>query len=320
MISRRILRIKVLQTVYSFYQGGDSDVAKSEKELLYSIQKSYDLYFYLFLLGVEVCNYAESVINSKKQKFLATETDRNPNMKFVNNKFIAQFKENEAFITQVNGKKISWAANPELPKRIFNTLEKTDEYISYMAKPTSSYDEDKKIIAFMFENVIYDCDLLYQILEEQSVYWIDTVEFIIGMVLKTIERYKIGYDNSYPLVKMFKNDDDREFVIQLFRKTVARGDYYRKLISENTQNWDLERIAFFDILVLQTALAEVETFPEIPLKVTFNEYIELAKDYSTSKSSVFVNGVLDKAVSKLMSERKIKKIAEAPEKTEKNED
>ena len=296
------MRIKVLQTIYSFYQGGDSDISKSEKELLYSIQKSYDLYFYLFLLGIEVCKYAESVINSKKQKLLATETDKNPSLKFVNNKFLEQFKENADFQRQVNGKKMSWANYPELPKRIFTTLEQTDEYQAYMQKASSSYEDDKKIVAFMFENVVYDC------------------EFIIGMVLKTIERYKLGFDSSYPLAKMFKNDDDRDFVFRLFRRTIAKDEYYRNLISENTQNWDIERIAFLDILILQTALAEVECFPEIPLKVTFNEYIELAKNYSTSKSSIFVNGVLDKIVSKLLEEKKITKIAEMPNQTEKNED
>lgn len=312
MISRRILRIKVLQTIYSFYQGGDSDIQKSEKELLYSIQKSYDLYFYLFLLGMDVCKYASSVINSKKQKFLATETDLNPNLKFVNNKFFEQFKENEDFQRQVNGKKMSWDNYPELPKRIFTNLVQTEEYKTYMESGTSSYEEDKKIAAFMFESVIYDCDLFYQTLEQMSVYWVDTAEFVIGMVLKTIERYKLGYDGTYPLPRMFKNDDDREFVLKLFRKTISRDEYYRGLISENTQNWDIERIAFIDILILQTALAEVEAFPEIPLKVTFNEYIELAKNYSTNKSNIFVNGVLDKIVSKLMEEKKIKKIAEMP--------
>lgn len=312
MISRRILRIKVLQTVYSFYQGGDLDIAKSEKELMYSIQKSYDLYFYLLLLGVAVCDYANQVINANKQKYLPTQADLNPNMKFVNNKFIAQIKENEQLKAHLTKNKMSWTSAPELPKRIFTTLEATDEYKAYMAEPTNTYDNDKKIIDFMFRNVVYDCDLLYQTLEEQSIYWIDAVEFIIGMVLRTIERYKIGYDNSHALPKMYKSDDDRDFVIKLYRNTVAKGDKYKKLISDNTKNWELERIAFFDILVLQTALSEVELFPEIPLKVTFNEYIELAKNYSTAKSSTFVNGILDKIVSELISTGAVKKIAEMP--------
>ncbi|MBR4266040.1 MAG: transcription antitermination factor NusB [Bacteroidales bacterium] len=320
MISRRILRIKVLQTIYSFYQGGDLDIAKSEKELLYSIQKSYDLYFFLLLLGCDVCDYARQVINTQKQKLRPTEQDLNPNLKFVNNKFIAQFRENEQFKTRINSTKLSWTNNPELPKRIFNTLKQTDEYVEYMNKETNTYDDDKKIISFMYKTVIYDCDLLYQILEEMSIYWIDTVEFIIGMVLRTIERYKIGYDNSYALPGMYKSDDDRDFVIKLFRTTIAKGDKYKDLISEYTKNWDIERIAFFDILILQTALSEVEMFPEIPLKVTFNEYIELAKNYSTTKSSTFVNGVLDKIVTELISTGKIKKIAEMPNNINTNEE
>ena len=314
------MRIKVLQTVYSFYQGGDSDVSKSEKELLYSIQKSYELYFYLFLLGEEVCKYASSVINSKKQKFLADENDKNPNFKFVNNKFLAQFRENEDYLRYVNAKKLSWEKYPEVAKRIFTTLEETEEYKAYMSKLDSTYEDDKKILSFMYENVVYDCDLLYQSLERQSVYWIDTVEFILGMVLKTIERYKQSYKPDHALPKMFKNDDDREFVLKLFRKAIAKDEYYRGLVAENSQNWDIERIAFLDTLILQIALSEVEAFPEIPLKVTFNEYIELAKNYSTNKSSIFINGVLDKIVSKLLKENKIQKIAEMPEMEEKNEE
>lgn len=311
MISRRILRIKVLQTIYSYYQNGDGDIARYEKELNYSIGRSYDLYFMLLQLGVDVCQYAKNRIESNKQKLLATADDLNPNLRFANNKLIAQIGENSTLQKHLAANKLSWQKSPELIKRLYNDLTATDEYVAYMNAERSSYEDDKKIIQFFFEHVVCDCELLYQTLEEMSIYWTDTAEFIIGMVLRTIERYRIGYDSEYKLMSMYKNEEDGTFARKLFDKAVASSDDYRKLISDNTTNWDVERIAFLDILIMQTAIAEIETFPEIPLKVTFNEYIELAKYYSTSRSSNFINGVLDKIVQILRQEKRIMKQAES---------
>lgn len=310
MISRRILRIKVLQTIYSYYQNGDGDIARYEKELDYSIGRSYDLYFMLLQLGVDICQYAKNRIESNKQKLLATADDLNPNLRFANNKLIAQLSENSVLQKRLSASKLSWQKAPELIKRIYNDLVASDQYADYMNAESSSYEDDKKIIEFLFENVVCECDLFYQTLEEMSIYWTDTAEFIIGMVLRTIERYRIGYDSEYKLMPMYKNEDDGTFARKLFDKAVASCDDYRKLISDNTTNWDVERIAFLDILIMQTAIAEIETFPEIPLKVTFNEYIELAKHYSTSRSSNFINGVLDKIVQILRQEKRIMKQAE----------
>lgn len=312
MISRRILRIKALQTLYSFYQGGDMDIAKSEKELLFSIEKSYDLYYYLMQLAVEVCDYAKKLIETAMQKHLPTQEESNPNLRFANNKFVSQLRENKNFKEYITKKKMTWA-DTNLPKKIYTDLVATDKYEAYMNAESTSYAQDKDLISYMFENIIVECDDLYSTLEEQSSYWIDTVEFFVGMVLRTISRFKLGFDESYALMPMFKSPDDRQFVIKLFRTAVARCDQYRQLVSDNAQNWDLERIAFFDIITLQAALAEIEQFPEIPLRVTFNEYIELAKNYSTEKSPVFINGILDKIVQKLRADGTITKIAEMPQ-------
>ncbi len=313
MISRRILRIKAMQTLYSFYQGGDMDLVKSEKELMYSIEKSYDLYFYLMLLGINVVDYARQQIETRKQKFRPSDEELNPNMKFVDNRFVAQLRENKCLNERIDHKKLSWVNNMDIPKRIFNDLEATDTYKQYMADPETSYTKDKELIIFMFQEIISECDELYKTLEDLSVYWIDTAEFILGMVLRTFGRYKVGFDESYQLMGMFKSQDDKDFVQKLFRKAVAKNNEYRKLISDNAQNWDLERIAFLDIVILQVAMAEVETFPEIPLRVTFNEYIELAKNFSTEKSPIFINGILDKIVQQLKESGAITKIAEMPE-------
>ncbi|MCQ2976076.1 MAG: transcription antitermination factor NusB [Bacteroidales bacterium] len=319
MISRRILRIKVLQTIYSYYQGGDLDIAKSEKELNYSIQRSYDLYFFLMQLGIEVVDYAQNRIEAAKQKLLPTENDLNPNLRFVNNKLIQQFRENTNLAEHIQKNKLSWNNNPELIKRLYKDLSESEQFIEYMSADKSSYDLDKKIIAFFYEQIVCECDLLYQTLETLSIYWIDSVEFIISMVLRSISKFKIGYEASYPLLPMFKNPEDKAFGIKLFRGTIAKNEQYRQIISENTKNWDIERIAFFDILILETAICEIEQFPEVPLKVTFNEYIEIAKNYSTSKSCVFINGVLDKIVNILREQKKINKVANIPTDDNENE-
>ena len=310
MISRRILRIKVLQTIYSYYQNGGTDIAKYEKELQYSIGRSYDLYFFLMQLAIDICDYAQDRIESNKQKLLATHSDLNPNTRFANNKLIQQFRENETLQRHIASTKLTWKKNPELIKRLFNDLTQSDEYQQYMEAEKCGYEQDKKIAGYLYSQVICECDLFYQTLEEMSIYWTDSAEFIIGMVLRTIERYKIGYGGNYALLPMYKNEEDGTFAIKLFDTAIAQCDNYRKLISDCTTNWDLERIAFLDILILQTATAEIEQFPEIPLKVTFNEYIELAKNYSTAKSSTFINGVLDKIVQVLRQQKKIMKAAE----------
>ncbi len=312
MISRRILRIKAMQTIYTFYQCGDNDVIKSEKELLYSIEKSYDLYFYLMLLGINVCDYARQQIESNRAKLRPTDKELNPNMRFADNRFIAQLRENSALVERISHQQMSWANNMDVPRRILADLEATDVYKAYMSDPVSNYAKDKELIIFMFQEVMSECEELYKTLEDMSPYWIDTAEFIFGMVLRTFGRYKISYDSTYPLLPMFKSQDDRDFVIKLFRKAIAKNDEYRQLISDNAKNWDLERIAFLDTVIIGEALAEVEQFPEIPLRVTFNEYIELAKDFSTEKSPVFVNGILDKIVQGFMASGRIRKIAEMP--------
>ena len=309
MISRRILRIKVLQTIYSYYQNGDGDIAKYEKELDYSIGRSYSLYFFLMQLAIDVCDYAQNRIESNRQKHLATQSDLNPNYKFVNNKLIAQLRENQHLQKQMSQSKLSWNKHPELIKRLFKDFSESQEYINYMESESTAYEDDKKILSFFFSQIVCECDLLYQTLEEMSIYWTDSAEFIIGMVIRTIERYRIGYGSDYALMPMYKNEEDATFARKLFDSAVASCDEYRKLISECTTNWDIERIAFFDILILQTAVAEIEKFPEIPLKVTFNEYIELAKNYSTTRSCTFINGVLDKITQVLRQQKRIMKVA-----------
>lgn len=311
MISRRILRIKVLQTIYSYYQG-EGELINAQRELAASIDRSYDLYFYILQLCVEVADYCDRQQEAAKLKYMATLSELNPNKKFVNNKLIAQLRANETLQSHLTASGLSWAQYQHVPKSVFNDLALTDEYKAYMADNDGTYAKDKAIIAFLIEHVILENSDFFDALEAQSVYWIDTVEFFAGMSLRTIDRYKASHGADAKMLPKYKNDDDAQFADQLLLKAVASGDRYREFISESADNWDLERIALLDILLIQVALAEVEQFPEIPLRVTFNEYIEIAKNYSTEKSPLFINGVLDKIVQKLRDSGDVIKPADLP--------
>ncbi|MBQ4408125.1 MAG: transcription antitermination factor NusB [Bacteroidales bacterium] len=311
MISRRILRIKVLQTIYSYYQG-EGELKGAQKELAMSIDRSYDLYFYLLQLCIEVADYCDRQQEAAKLKYMATLSELNPNKKFVHNKLIEQLRINETLQSYLVARGLSWAQLQHVVKSVFNDLSLSDTYKAYMAEKEESYAKDKAIVAYLIEHVILENSDFFDALEEQSVYWIDTVEFFAGMALRTIDRYKASHGADAKMLPKYKNDEDAQFADQLLLKAVASGDRYRELISENADNWDLERIALLDILLIQVALAEVEQFPEIPLRVTFNEYIEIAKNYSTEKSPLFINGVLDKIVQKLRDSGDVIKPADIP--------
>jgi len=307
MISRRILRTKVLQTIYSYYQSSNTSINNAEKELFHSIEKSYDLYFYLLLVIQDVLKYADSRFELGRQKLIPTLTDLNPNTKLLSNKLVAQLAENKQLNTHLSRVKMSWVNHPELIKKLYNDFNDSAAMQDYLNSNDNSYAADKKIIIYFYEEILYNTEMLYQILEEQSIYWIDSVEFIISMVIKSLNKFQIGYDQTFPLLSMFKNDDDKEFVKTLFRKTVLNKDKYREIIASHSKHWDFDRIAFLDTLILQLALTEIIEFPDIPINVSFNEYLEISKQYSTSKSSAFINGILDKIIQGLIKDEVIKK-------------
>jgi len=307
MINRRLIRVKILQALYSYYQSGDTSLEKVEKELLFSIQKTYDLYHYLFLLLIDINRFAKSKIDFNKSKFVPTEEDLNPVTKFVDNKIIVQLKENERLKNYLNERKMSWTNHLDLIKVLFKNISESEDYKSYMASEERSYDADKKILINILENILNESEDLYATLEEQSIFWNDNIDFIISMIVKTIKKLKIGDDSKTPLMPKFKNDEDKEFVTELLHKTILHQAEYREIITQNIKNWDIDRLAFLDIIILQLALTELYLFPEIPVKVTINEYIEISKYYSTEKSSTFINGILDKLVKNLKKDNQIVK-------------
>jgi transcription antitermination protein NusB len=305
MISRRLLRIKVLQVLYAYYKSDQKDLNKSEKELFFSVNKAYDLFYYILLLAIEVVDYAESRIELARNKRMPSYEDLHPNIRFVSNKFIEQLRGNRQFKRYLETAKISWANHPEFVKELYNLFIEHPEYQEYMNADEIDYSRDKKIIIRFFNDIVFPNESLHQILEEKSIYWNDDLEFVISMVIKTVKKFKEDSTEMVELPDLFKNDEDREFVKKLFRKATVYRKMSLGLIEEKASNWDLERIAFMDVLIMQLAITEMIEFRSIPTKVTLNEFLEIAKFYSTEKSNTFINGVLDKILQKLKDQKKI---------------
>lgn len=297
-----------MQALYAYFKHSEeSSIKKSEQELLFSIQKTYDLYHYLLILIVDISDYAKSRIDLAKQKRIPTTEDLNPNSKFIDNAVIKQLQTNTQLLHYLNTKKLSWVNYPELIKGIYLKLTESEDYKNYMSTEGSSYKEDKTFICNLYKNIIAPFDPLYQNLEEQSIYWNDEPEFIIGIIIKTIKKFKEEEGENAELLPLFKNAEDEEFSVKLFRKVVVNYQEYMALIKKFSKNWDVERIAFLDILLMQMAVGEVIEFSSIPVKVTLNEYLEIAKFYSTNKSNIFINGILDKVFEHLKESKMIKK-------------
>ena len=307
MINRVLIRMKVMQLVYSYYQKEDRSLAAAEKELMFSLEKSYELYHFLLLLMVELTEMQQRKLDNARHKHLASATDKNPNLKFIDNLFIQHLKSDLQFQKYCSNQKISWVNEQEFLRKMLDQILTSDLYTEYITSADISYQSDREFWRAIFKNIILEDEYLAETLESISVYWNDDLEVIGTFVLKSIKQFKPENGVNQPLLPMFKDVDDREFAVNLFSKSILNEQEYRKLIDSHTQNWEMDRIAFMDIVIMQTAVAELMCFPTIPVNVTLNEYIELAKSYGTPKSGVFVNGVLDSLINQLKSEKKIMK-------------
>lgn len=307
MISRRIIRIKVLQILYAFFTTPDTSINNTEKELFFSLQKTYDLYHYLLGLIIEIEKFAEERIEMGKKKHRPTSADLYPNTRFVNNQLIAQLKNNISLTKYLESSKLTWAGEEDLIRKLYLSLVELDFYKEYMEAAQNSYADDRKLVEDIFKYLILDSEDIESLLEEQSIYWNDDLDFVVSMILKTFKKFKEFSDERQALLPMFKDDEDRQFAKDLYRKVVLNHTENEVLIKQHTVNWDIERIAFIDSLILELALSEFLYFPSIPTKVTMNEYIELSKYYSTEKSRNFINGILDKALKDLKKADKIRK-------------
>ena len=279
----------------------------AEKELFFSLSKAYDLYNYLLLLMVEVTKQANKRLNAAKNKLVPTKEELFPNTKFVENRFIAQLEVNKQLLEFSNNQKKTWENEADFVKTLCDKILESDIYKEYMASETSSYEEDRELWRKLYKNIIFNNIELDQVLEDQSLYWNDDKEIVDTFVLKTIKRFDEKNGAKQELLPEFKDEEDQDFARCSFRRTILNADYYRHLISENTKNWDLDRVAFMDVVIMQIALAEILSFPNIPVSVSLNEYVEIAKLYSTPKSGGFINGTLDGIVNSLKKENKLTK-------------
>jgi len=302
MINRVLIRIKVLQIVFAYYQKGNHDIQTAENELHLSLRRTYDLYYYFLLLIVELTQLQEQRIIARKMKYRPTDEELQANTRFIDNRFARQLAQNEMLNQYVKEQGVSWANEKDFIKNVLERILSSDVYKKYIENPTNTYEVDQEFWRAVFRNLICGNEDIEEMLESISIYWNDDVEIIETFVLKTIKRFKEVMGSRQELLPMYKDDEDAAFVIQLFRKTIQHEDEYRERIKQHTKNWKSERVANMDMVIMQVALSEIINFPKIPIKVTLNEYIDAAKYYSTPKSSVFINGVLDSIVKELKKE------------------
>jgi transcription antitermination protein NusB len=307
MISRRLLRIKALMAVYAFNRREDDNLSQAEKELMFSIGKTYDLYHYILMLILEIADVANEKIDFALQKRMPTPEDLNPQRRFVDNQLIYQLRKNEQFRSYIATKKLSWANYPHIARNLYNKMIAWEVYSNYMSVEIHNYLADKKFISNLVTDLFANSEDLQSNLEEQSIFWNDDLEYVIAMIEKTLKKFKSDSSERIPLMPLFKNEEDQEFVKILFRKAIMHSKKTSELIDKHTTNWEVDRIALMDILVMQLAITEILEFSEIPVKVTLNEYIEIAKYYCTSKSSTFVNGILDNIVKEIRQDGLLKK-------------
>ncbi len=307
MINRVLIRLKIIQIVYAYYQNGSKNLDAAEKELFFSLSKAYDLYNYLLMLMVALTNYAQKRIDVAKAKLAPTEGDLHPNLKFVENRFISQLEINKQLLDFSANQKRSWVTDEDFVKGLYEKIVTSEIYKEYLASSDNSYESDRELWRKLYKAFIFNNESLDSLLEDQSLYWNDDKEIVDTFVLKTIKRFDEKNGADQPLLPEFKDEEDQEFARRLFRRTILNCDYYRHLISENTRNWDLDRVAFMDVVIMQCALAEILSFPNIPVSVSLNEYVDVAKVYSTAKSGSFVNGTLDGIVNQLKKDGKLAK-------------
>ena len=307
MINRVLIRLKVVQIVYAYYKNSGKSLRAAEDEMFFSLSKAYDLYHYLLLLMPGITNYAADRISFLSRKVRPTESDKNPNLKFVNNRFIAQLEQVEQLVKFAEKSKLNWVDHSDFLRRLLDKIEASDMYKEYMESGIDSYDEDKELWRKLYKAFVFENEELDEIIEEQSLYWNDDKAIVDTFVIKTIKRFVEGKNGNSLLLPEYKDDSDKEFACRLLRNAISNADEYRRLMSENSKNWDMSRLAFMDVVIMQVALAEIMTQHDIPLSVTLNEYVEIAKYYSTAKSGPFVNGLLDAITKSLREAGKIEK-------------
>lgn len=310
MINRELIRLKVVQVVYAYYENEGKTLEAAEKEFLFSLSKTYELYNTLLMLMVGITHIATRTVEMQQSRAKRLHQNEPIPTKFIQNRFIAQLKDNEQLRAFQNKQPVHWTEEEEdFLRQMYKRITEENYYQLYIHRDTHSYAEDRELWRKIYRNLITDNEQLDEILEDRSLYWNDDKAIVDTFVLKTIRQFDEKMGPLQPLLPQFKDDEDKEFAVTLFRTAIKNEDYFRQLIAAQTLNWDIERIALMDLVIMQIALAEITSFPSIPISVSINEYVEVAKMYSTPRSGSYINGVLDTIAKRLIEEHKIKKQA-----------
>lgn len=292
MINRKLIRVKIVQLTYAYYQNGHHNMDTAEKELLFSLSKAYDLYNYLLGLIVAITQEERRRVDiaTRRAEREGTET---PSQRFAFNKFATQLEENKQLNLFMEDKKMSWENDVEAVRKLCDQIERSPLYQEYMMSDAEDYETDRELWRRIYRTLIQGNEDLDAILEEKSLYWNDDKDIVDTFVLKTIKRFDPANKADQELLPEYDDTEDREYALKLFRSTILNADTYQRYMSETSRNWNFSRLAYMDVVLMQIAIAEMLTFPNIPISVTINEYVDLAKLYSTPKSGGYINGMLD---------------------------
>jgi len=309
MLNRRHLRIKVLQALYAYFQSDEDSLKKTEAELMTSVERIYDLYLYLLLSFGELKEIAEHRNEENKKKIRPTEEELNPNLKFINSKVVESLAASYELRLASEDRSVNWIGdeNHEMFRKMYLQMKEDETYFTFMNNGAEGLDEDIQFAIALFKNDIANSPFLYHFFEEKSIHWMDDIDLACTMVIKTLKT--VTEEGKIEIMPLYKDkEDELDFIRTLLRKTISMDSENLALIDDLTKNWELDRIAKMDILLLKMAITELQVCRNIPKKVTLNEYIEISKFYSTPKSHGFINGILDKAIDRLEAENKIGKI------------
>ncbi|MEA3504242.1 MAG: transcription antitermination factor NusB [Bacteroidota bacterium] len=315
MLTRRYLRIKVLQELFTFFTSPKAEFAQGEKKLLENIDRIFDVYIYQLSYLIELSEFAKVRMEEAKNKFFPTEEEQNPNLKFTENKFLKQISDNRAYKMHYDRLHINWSDESELLRTTWSKIKESKQYSAYLYKKEDSYDADKNFVKILVNDFLIDDELFISFLEDKNINWINDYDAALIMIDKSLKQFDEQRDEYSPLPKVYTAPDsvtgrneDRDFVRKLYRTAIFNSEEYNTLIGDRAQNWDFDRIALMDIIIIKMAITEFTEFDSIPTKVTMNEYIELSKVFSTPKSKKFINGILDKLLGQFEKEGKVKKI------------
>jgi len=307
VLNRRHIRVKVMQSIYAMHQNGSDDIEKEEKFLNYSVESVMDLYLIMLSSLIELQRKEATFIELSSKKHLATLEERKPNNKFINNAILQLLKESTAIESAIKNKRITnWSANDDAILLLLQDVKQSEVYGNYMKSKGTNFEKDKQFIVDLFTEVIAPNEKLYNYLEDYKLTWVDDIPVVNTKILKQLNQIA-EKETTFKLSKLFKDEEDKEFVNLLFRKTVLNESEFTKDFFDKTHNWDIDRIAEMDTIIIKMAICEFLKFPSIPVKVTINEYLEIAKEYSTPKSSIFINGILDNLVKEFQANDRIKK-------------